>query len=560
MDRRQLKQTAKQTLKKHYLLLTALCFTAAILGAEFLSLPTTDKLYYQSLIESFQNISTSGFKAIGMAFYNLIGANSSSSISTQVYYHILGMFSSRNTWVILSSLAGILGFLLVCIFFKQTLCIILRRMFLEARSYDTVPLQHVFFLNSAKKWFRASIALLRTDIYYLLWCLTIVGGVIKRYSYLMVPYILAENPNMSGEQAVRLSRDIMDGHKKEAFFIDLSMIGWHLLNLLTFGLAGIFYVNAYQTSVFAEYYAAVRAEEKKKQIANIDLLNDTYLFVKADPDTLAAAYKTVKMDTMYIHDTKEPLQGARRFFAETLSIWTGNHKQRKIYQGVRNLSYQLSLDQNALDGKQYPDRLSPFYTKENIHYDGNLNEQRAYTIENMILIFFIGSVLGWIFKCMDYFVFTNSCVNAGMFHGPWVPMYGLMGILCLTLLTKLRKKPIAEFIGCLIIAAAVLLCSSYYLQAMYGMAWWDFSTHIISFGGRVSLQNTIYSAFVCMFFIHLILPALDQWLSRRKTSILYIIDAILIVLLIIDAVYSFTNPNTAGVLKETGAVIQSLIL
>ena len=39
-----------------------------------------------------------------------------------------------------------------------------------------------------------------------LWSLTIVGGIIKRYSYAMVPYIVAENPDLGARQAVTLSR------------------------------------------------------------------------------------------------------------------------------------------------------------------------------------------------------------------------------------------------------------------------------------------------------------------------------------------------------------------
>jgi hypothetical protein len=33
------------------------------------------------------------------------------------------------------------------------------------------------------------------EIYKMLWNLTIVGGIIKNYSYKMVQYIIAENPN-----------------------------------------------------------------------------------------------------------------------------------------------------------------------------------------------------------------------------------------------------------------------------------------------------------------------------------------------------------------------------
>ena len=46
----------------------------------------------------------------------------------------------------------------------------------------------------------------------------------------------------------------MDGHKMDAFVLDLSFIGWHLLGGISFGLVDIFYTNPYQNAVNAEFY------------------------------------------------------------------------------------------------------------------------------------------------------------------------------------------------------------------------------------------------------------------------------------------------------------------
>ena len=58
-------------------------------------------------------------------------------------------------------------------------------------------------------------------IYEFLWSLTVIGGIIKRYSYYMVPYIVAENPDISAKNAIRLSRKMMNGHKWECFVFEL---------------------------------------------------------------------------------------------------------------------------------------------------------------------------------------------------------------------------------------------------------------------------------------------------------------------------------------------------
>ena len=88
--------------------------------------------------------------------------------------------------------------------------------------------------------------LLVRDIKVILWtCLLIIPGIIKGLEYRMVPYLLAENPKLTEEEAFRLSKQMMDGQKAEAFVLDLSFIGWEILSSLTLGILGIFYVNPY---------------------------------------------------------------------------------------------------------------------------------------------------------------------------------------------------------------------------------------------------------------------------------------------------------------------------
>ena len=97
------------------------------------------------------------------------------------------------------------------------------------------------------------------DLYIILWSLLfIIPGIIKGYSYMLVPYILAEEPAMDNKEAFRLSREMMDGNKWHAFCLDLSFIGWHILNVFTFGLLGIFYVKPYQATASAEMYIDIR--------------------------------------------------------------------------------------------------------------------------------------------------------------------------------------------------------------------------------------------------------------------------------------------------------------
>lgn len=93
------------------------------------------------------------------------------------------------------------------------------------------------------------------DLFTALWSLLLaVPGIVKHYEYLMVPYIIAENPAMDYKEAFQISKQMMDGEKMEAFIMDLSFLGWYLLSAVTCGLLAIFYVNPYVQASFAEMY------------------------------------------------------------------------------------------------------------------------------------------------------------------------------------------------------------------------------------------------------------------------------------------------------------------
>lgn len=109
------------------------------------------------------------------------------------------------------------------------------------------------------------IMLLRT-VYIILWSLLLViPGIIKTYEYRMIPYLLAENPDLTREEAFALSKQMMTGVKWNAFVLDLSFIGWAILSLFTLGLVGIFYGNPYKGLTDAALYMALREKIQQNQ-------------------------------------------------------------------------------------------------------------------------------------------------------------------------------------------------------------------------------------------------------------------------------------------------------
>ena len=100
------------------------------------------------------------------------------------------------------------------------------------------------------------------DLFQALWtCLFVIPGIVKGYSYRMVPYILRDNPELSATEVITKSREMMDGNKWHAFLLDLSFIGWLILSACTLGIVGIFWTNPYMESTNAALYLELSKEQ-----------------------------------------------------------------------------------------------------------------------------------------------------------------------------------------------------------------------------------------------------------------------------------------------------------
>ena len=89
--------------------------------------------------------------------------------------------------------------------------------------------------------------------------LTILGvvvylvGIPRAYSYKLALYIINDNPDMLAKETVEKSAEIMNGHRWEFFWLQLTFIGWAFLACLTFGIGMLWLIPYIQVSTVAFY-------------------------------------------------------------------------------------------------------------------------------------------------------------------------------------------------------------------------------------------------------------------------------------------------------------------
>lgn len=131
------------------------------------------------------------------------------------------------------------------------------RFFLIGR--ERIPTTEIMFDPFRANYGGILLVMFLRGLFTALWSLLlVVPGIVKGYAWRLVPYLLAENPNLDYRRALDLSAAMMDGHKMDVFVLDLSFFGWNLLSAATAGILGVLYVNPYVAATNAELYIALR--------------------------------------------------------------------------------------------------------------------------------------------------------------------------------------------------------------------------------------------------------------------------------------------------------------
>lgn len=471
----------------------------------------------------------------------------------------VSVFHSKGIVVAIMIIASFLLYIFIWLFLKNIYIAVLRRMFLEARIYDKVLYSHVLHFIAVKRWKKAALSMARYTICLGLWWLTIIGGIIKTYSYEMVPYIIAENPDISGKEAISLSRRMMNGHKMEAFILDISFLFWDLLGYVSFGLVSGMWAVPYKTAAFSEMYAYLREEAKSNGLEGAERLNDDYLFRVADRALLEDTYVDTEAQKYYIDTHRVTLPPVRAFFAKNFGVWLGNTAEKAQYDEVDNRRQQIKDDRAVIRGELYPQRLNPLWVEDSYHFIKNARSIRTYTVVNIILFFFIFSFVGWGWEVSLHLLKDGIFVNRGVMHGPWLPVYGSGVVMILVVLFRWRRRPIEEALLTILLCGFVEYMTSYYLEITKGMRWWDYTGYFLNLNGRICGEGLTVFCIGGMAAVYLLVPLIDASLSHINPKFLAALGIVLVLTFSADMVYSHYVPNVGEGITDYEAYKESCI-
>lgn len=258
--RSELKERAKETIRKCYWAAVVVCLISAILTSEFGGNSSsgrnnnqTETVFDGGVVDNFQNGINININGFGTGTVNTARTIFQTGIGALALAMTLGILAVT---IVIGIVVG--GPILVGS----------KRFFMCSREYKT-GVGTIGYAFGSGHLGNVIFVMFMKELQTFLWSLLlIIPGVIKSYEYRMIPYIMAENPEMDKRRAFELSREMMMGEKWNAFVLDLSFILWGFASAFTCGLAGLFWVNPYIAATNAELYAFLRENALRNGMTN----------------------------------------------------------------------------------------------------------------------------------------------------------------------------------------------------------------------------------------------------------------------------------------------------
>ena len=98
-------------------------------------------------------------------------------------------------------------------------------------------------------------------LYLIGWTLLlIVPGIINVFAYSMTYYVMLDNLELSANECIAKSKELMKGHKADLFVLLLSYIGWTLLSLFTLGILMLWVGPKMETAKY-HFYLKIQGRE-----------------------------------------------------------------------------------------------------------------------------------------------------------------------------------------------------------------------------------------------------------------------------------------------------------
>ena len=169
-------------------------------------------------------------------------------------------------------------------------------------------------------------------------------------------------------------------------------------------------------------------------------------------------------------------------------------------------------------------------------------ERAAYLF--LLLMFY--SFAGWCGEMVYCSIGQRKlCEKRGFLNGPICPIYGHGALVVLIVLRGGCESPVATFFLGALLTSAVEYITSYAMEKLFHMRWWDYSRYRFQLNGRICLLNSSLFGLASVVLCHGIGPAVSEGVLRLFAAGAALPLAAVLAVLLLRSLGVFGTPSAA---------------
>lgn len=140
------------------------------------------------------------------------------------------------------------------------------------------------------------------------------------------------------------------------------------------------------------------------------------------------------------------------------------------------------------------------------------------TFLDLFYIFLFYSFFGWFLETIFISLKRRHFVNMGFLDGPFSPIYGFGALAIVLFVFPFKNNLPLFFILSIIVTSLLEYLTSYVLEKIFKIKWWNYSTQPLNLHGRICLEASFYWGILSMLvltFVHPQIIPLTSFLSHK---------------------------------------------
>ncbi len=174
-----------------------------------------------------------------------------------------------------------------------------------------------------------------------------------------------------------------------------------------------------------------------------------------------------------------------------------------------------------------------------------------YKFCTLFSLFMFYSILGYIVEIICCSIYNKKIIlNRGFLIGPYLPIYGVSCIAMDLLLVKYEDDLIVLAIMSMLICSIIEFVTSYILEKIFKVRWWDYSQRRFNIEGRICLFNSFLFGLGGLLLVRVINPFIKSIILGFSKTWVIIISLIIMLLFITDIVISVITLSKIKILSH----------